>query len=229
MSFILRFMLRMPEVQKHGFSWEKDLIHNVYGATEEELKAIHYTDKMDLPSHLNKKEAVDVSLKTTCSANTICMADCLRVYDSVSSGKPLHMTSILYKQNDEIKSLVSVTEVDLTGSVALLFGSLTRSDIESLDRIVKQVPQKRSPTNEEHERMFALQKELQAKSGAIYLNIKCNSQQSRLQCSFNSFQKFLKDYPERVVAHSTTDEFRGGKILTEIKSPRRSFRKSNTQ
>lgn len=229
MLFILRFMLRMPEVQKHGFSWEKDLCHNVYGATEEELKAIRYTAKMDLPSDLNKKEPVNVSIKTTCSANTICMADCLRVYDSVSSGRPLHMTSILYTQDDTMKNLVSVTEVDLTGSVALLFGSLTRSEIESLDRMVKQVPQKRSPTNEEHTRMFALQKELQAKSGAIYLNIKCNSQQSRLQCSFNSFQKFLKDYPERLVAHSTTDEFRGCKILKQVESSRRSFTKSNPQ
>lgn len=218
-------MVRMPEVQKHGFSWEKDLCRNVYGASEEELKAIRYTAKMDLPSELNKKEAVNVSIKTTCSANTICMADCLRVYDSINSGKPLHMTSILYRQDDVMKNLVSVTEVNLTGSLPLLFGSLTRSEIESLDRMVKQVPQKRSPTDEEHTRMFALQKELQAKSGAIYLNIKCNSQQSRLQCSFNSFQKFLKDFPERLVAHSTTCDFRGGKILGQIESSRRSFKR----
>ena len=217
----------MSEVQKHGFSWEKDLIHNVYGATQAELSSIKYTSKMDLPSCLNRKDAADVSIKATCSSNAVCMADCLRVYDAVSSGSPFHMTVVHYKQNDEtqIKKLLSITEVNLTTSVKQLFGSITRAQIEELDRAVKAIPQKRSPTEEEHQRIYALRDAIQSQSSAIHLDIKCNSQQSRLQCSFNRFQQFLKDHSDCIVAQSTSGSFRGGYIVEEIASGRRVFKK----
>lgn len=217
--------IKMPEVQKHGFSWEKDLLRNVYGAQDHELQAIKYTNKMDLPAALNHLDGVDVSIKTSCSANTVCMADCLRIFDAVSSGTPLHMTVVHYKQDGETKRLTSIVEVNLTGSKDLLFGSLTRADVERLDTLVKSVPQKRSPTPEEHTALYALQGELQAKSGAIYLNIKCNSQQSRLQCSFNKFQEFLTKNNERIVAQTTTAEFRGKPVIEQVASAKRSFNK----
>jgi hypothetical protein len=219
----------MPEVQSHGFSWEKDLLRNVYGAQDHELKAIKYTNKMDLPAALNHLDMVDVSIKTSCSANTVCMADCLRIYDAVSSGSPLHMTVVQYAQEDTVKRLVSIVEVNLTSSKDLLFGTLTRDDIDRLDKLVKSVPQKRSPTPEEHAALYALQGELQTKSGAIYLNIKCNSQQSRLQCSFNKFQDFLTKNKDRVVAQSTTAEFRGKPILSEVTSAKRQFKKKTAE
>ena len=217
---------RMPEVQKHGFSWEKELIHNVYGATVAEMAAVKYTSKMDLPAALNHKDGVDVSIKATCSPNAVCMADCLRVYDEVSSGKPLHLTVVSYKQNDELqtKTLTNVTEVDLTASVAQLFGTITRAQIEELDRAVKAVPQKRAPTPEEYQTIYGIRDRIQPLSGAIHLDIKCNSQQSRLQCSFNRFQTFLKDHPSRIIAQSTTGDFRGGKITETIASGRRTFK-----
>lgn len=217
----------MPEVQKHGFSWEKDLIRNVYGATEAELASVKYTSKMDLPSALNHKDGVDVSIKATCTPNAVCMADCLRVYDEVSSGKPLHLTVVTYKQDDETqtKILTNVTEVDLTASVAQLFGTLSRAQLEELDKAVKAIPQKRAPTPEERATIYGIRDRLQPLSGAIHLDIKCNSQQSRLQCSFNRFQTFLKEHPGRIVAQSTTGSFRGGKIIEAIASARRVFKK----
>ena len=215
----------MSEVQKHGFTWENYLIRNVYGATDEELKAIKYTSKMDLPSNLNKQNNVDLSIKTTCSANAVCMADCLRVYDAVSSEKALHMTVVYYKQDDSTntKKLLSITEVDLTNSVRLLFGTLTRQQIEELDRAVKSVPQKQSPTPEQYEAMYSIRNTLQPLAAAIHLDIKCNSQQSRLQCSFNHFQQFIKNNPDRIIAQSTTGDFRGKKVIVEVASSRRTF------
>jgi len=216
----------MAEVQSHGFSWEKDLLQNIYGATEEEIRKIPYTSKSDLPAELNRKDGVNLSIKTTCSPNTICMADCLRVYDSVTSGSPLHMTVIYYKQDTTAKHLQSITEVDLTNSVIPLFGSLTRAHLERLDKAVKKIPAKRSPTREEHHELYRLRDELQALSGAIYLNIKCNSQQSRLQCSFNHFQRFLEKNPERVIGHSKTSSFRGGTVRETVDSGRRVFQRN---
>jgi hypothetical protein len=212
------------EVQAHGFSWEKELLTNVYLATPDELKNIKYTSKMDLPPELNRLDRCSVSVKTTCSPNAVCMADCLRVYDATNSGAPLHMVVVYYRQNEDKKQVVSITEVDLTGSRELLFGSLSRSQIEHLDGLVKAVPQKRKPTEEEYTRMYSFRDQLQPLSGAIHLDIKCNSTQSRLQCSFNHFLQFVEAHPEKIVAKSTDNTFRGGRISEQIQSSRRVFR-----
>lgn len=217
----------MSEVQRHGIIWEKNIIYSVYGVNEEELKQVKYTNKFDLPCELNRLENVNISIKTTSSANSICMADCLRVYDSVGSSDdpPLHMTVIQYTQDDatNTKKLVHIIEVNLTNSKELLFGSVTRADIETLDKMVKSVPQKRKPTIEEYEKMYLIRDRLQMNSGAIRFDIKCNSTQSRLQCSFNRFQKFIKENPDRIIAQSNNSDFRGGKIINEIQSTRRRF------
>lgn len=213
------------ETQAHGFSWEKELITKVYGATQDELKSIKYTNKIDLPAEFNKLDKCDLSIKTSCSLNAVCMADCLRIYDEVSSGNPLHLVVVFYKQNDELmtKNIIKICEVDLTGAVEPLFGNVTRKEIEDVAAAVKAVPQKRKPTEEEYNRMYALRDALQPRMGALHLDIKCNSQQSRLQCSFNAFQKFIEENPKCVVATSHTGEFRGGKIKESVVSSRRKF------
>jgi hypothetical protein len=217
------------EVQAHGFTWERESLIKIYGATEEGLAAIGYTNKIDLPSHLNRLDPCSLSVKTTGKPNAVGMADCLRVFDSVSSGEPIHMTVIHYKQNDATKTkrIVSITEVDLTDSCALLFGTLVRSQIEDLVKAIRLVPQNRGPTPEEYVHMYSIRDSLQALSDAIHLDIKCNRDQSRLQCSFNQFQTFLKKNPDRIIATSDSNEFRGGRITAEILSARRVFKKKN--
>jgi hypothetical protein len=219
------------ETQAHGFSWEKELIRNVYRATQEEIKSIKYTSKIDLPAELNKLDKCDLSIKTSCSLNAVCMADCLRIYDEVSSKKPFHLVTVFYKQNDELmtKNIIKICEVDLTNSVKLLFGTVTRKEIEGLAASVKAVPQKRKPTEEEYNAMYKMRDELQPRMGALHLDIKCNSQQSRLQCSFNAFQKFVEDNPKCVVATSECGSFRGGKIKESIVSSRRKFKKDSVE
>ena len=214
------------EVQKHGFIWQKELQMNVYGATEDELKNIPYTSESDLPRALNRKDDVNLSIKTTGSENAICMGDCIRVYDAVSSGNPHHMTVVLYKQCDDKKTLASIIEVNLINSVKLLFGSITKDQLLTLDKAVKAVPRSRSPTPEEHKHMYSIRNSLLPMSGAIYLNIKCDSKQSRLQCSFNRFQKFLKENPDRIIEQSTSGSFRGGNVLEVIESGSRVFTKT---
>ncbi len=216
----------MPEVQQHGKIWEEALLL-VYGATQEEIKNIKYTSKMDLPREFNRLNQVDLSIKCTCHMNIVCMADALRTFDAVSSGEPLHMIVIMYVQNDDTntKQLVRIIEVDLTNSREILFGTLTREQVEAVDGAVKSVPQRRRPTPEEHTQMYSIRDAAQALSGAIQLNIKCNSTQSRLQCSFNQFQKFLNENPDRIVAQSSNGRFRDREVIAEISSGRRRFKK----
>jgi len=187
-------MTQRNEVQSHGFSWERELICNVFGVTIEDYKQIKYTSKMDLPANLNRLDGCDVSIKTSCNLNTVCMADCLRIYDAVTSGNSFHLVVVHYIQDDtnNTKNIIAITEIDLTASSDVLFGSLTRCQIEELDKLIKSIPQKRKPTQEEHKKMYILRDSLQMMSGAIHLDIKCNSSQSRLQCSFNKFKNLLK-------------------------------------
>ena len=210
--------------QGHGFSIEKDIMRTIYHMTEEEIKSIPYTSKVDIPANLNRLDHCDVSIKTSCTPNTVCMADCLRFYDSVCSGNPIHMIVVHYRQIGDIKKITTIIEIDLTDSCEALFGSLTRVEIETLDRAVKAVPQKKKPSEEDRKIMYDIRDSLQKKSGAIHLDIKCNSTQSRLQCSFNRFQQFLESHPTRVVAKSNTHEFRGGALSPEIVSSRRVFK-----
>jgi hypothetical protein len=226
-------MSEMPkknEVQKHGFTWEGEVIRNVYKC----MTTTPYTGAVDLPAHLNNLEACRVSIKTTGSPNAVCMGDCLRVYDSVDGdAAPIHATVMTYVQNDETKTkkIKSIVEVDITNSRTLLFGNLSRAQIEELDQLIKRVPQKRSPTPEEHKAMYTLRDALHALAGpdaAIHLNIKCDSQQSRLQCSFNRWLSFVANHPERVVAVGDASSFRGGSICAEISSGRRTFKKKKT-
>lgn len=220
------------EVQSHGFKWEKELCVNIYGATMDELKGIKYTNKTDLPGKFNRlNENCDVSVKTSCSPNSVCMADCLRVFDSVAGGgvPPLHLTVIHYTQCDETqcKIVTSITEVDITNSRTELFGTVTRAQLEELDNRVKSIPKKRRPTEEERASIYSLRDKLQGQCGAIHLDIKCDSgSQRRLQCSFNQFQKFITEHPERLVERSKTSAFRGGVISAQIVSGRRKFKKT---
>ena len=214
------------EVQAHGFTWEQELLLNVYKATHNELKQIKYNSKMDLPAKLNRLDMCDISVKTSCSPNAVYMSDCLRMFDAVTSDKPLHMVVVHYTQDDinNTKKINSIIEIDLTTSCKLLFGELTRAQLEELDKAVKSVPQKRKPTAEEYNYMYSIRNKLQVLSNAIHLDIKCNSTQSRLQCSFNSFQKFIEHNPSKVIAKSNSNEFRGGQISLEITSSRRVFK-----
>ena len=215
----------MAEVQKHGFLWEKEILKN-RGVTEDELKSIKYTSKMDLPANLDRLDNSNISVKTTNNSNTVCMGDCLRVFDSADTNEPIHMISLHYKQEAGIKKVASITEVNLTNSREELFGTLTRDQIEELDKAVKSIPKGRRITEDERNRIYSLQESLQAQSGAIYLNIKIDSKsQRRLQCSFNHFERFIEKYPQRIVAKSNTHEFRGGAITPEIPSGRRVFNK----
>ena len=216
----------MAEVQSHGFTWEADLLQNVYGLTKEEKAQISYTEKFDLPSRFNKLGPVNISVKCIGEKNAICMGDALRVFDEVSALEtPLHLTLVSYEQVGNTKNVKAIKELNLTASNALLFGSRTRSQIQELDTLIKAVPQKRAPTEDEKKAIKTKQAELNRLSGYIQFNPKVNTQQSRLQCSFSfkQFQAFLTQHPERIVAESTTNQFKGGSIQASIQAGPRVF------
>lgn len=213
------------EVQKHGIVLQNELLKNVFKLTDEEIAQIKYTSKLDLPREFNRIGDFGGSIKTTKTPNKVDMADCLRVYDSMSSDEPLHMIVMQYKQLGDVKHVSEIIEIDLTSAQELLFGQLTRADIEELDRAVKAVPKGRQQTAAERAKIQELKKRLNNLSGAIHCNPKCDSKdQRRLQCSFNKFQQFLEENPARIVERGTAAAFRGGAISGEVASGPRVFK-----
>ena len=105
-----------------------------------------------------------------------------------------------------------------------MFKDVKREEIEHLHELVKKVPHKRKPTDEEYDEMYTYRDLIQKKSGYIHFDIKCNSQQSRLQCSITKFQDLLKQYKNLIVERSKTS-FKGVSILKKVKSSKRKFNK----
>lgn len=209
------------EVQKHGLIWERELCL-LYGMTAAEYEATGYTAKMDLCAEHNRVTGVDTSIKAAAAKrNTVDMANPIRVFDAVTSGKPYHMIVVLFEQRGTEKHVKRIVELNLTGAKEELFGSITREQLVELDAAVKKVPQKRKPTPEEHSAIYTIRNALLAAGGDLLITIKCDSTQSRIQSSLNGFSKFLANHPERVVAQSDSPLWRGGAVTESIVSGRR--------
>lgn len=226
----------MPEVQSHGLLWEKEMLRNVYRATQEEIDSIGYTNGIDLPSQYNRLDNCNLSIKTTCRKQSVCMADCLRLYDLLD-GVNYHMVDIRYIHDDKTatKNIDSITEIDLTNKRSLLFGTVTRDQLKELDEEIKRIP-KNQTRSEETEKKYKnlltiLRRQIAESSGKIQLNPKIDSgNQRRLQCTVNykKLQELIEQNPVIVVSKSSSNDFRGGSITKQIPSSRRALKKKRT-
>ena len=207
------YMDNRSESQAHGFTYE-DQLKICYSFTGH----VKYNSRHDIPSQMNPL-GVNISIKSTGNENIVCMSDCMRLYDNEER---LYLCVIIYEQKEKSKKLKKIIEIDLSNSRELLFGSLSRLQIEKLDTLIKSIP-KGKVSHVDREKIHDLKKELNKSSGCIYLNPKCDSNgQRRLQCSFNNFKKFIIDNKNRIVNESDNGQFRNGKIPEEIfSSPRK--------
>jgi len=222
----------MPENQGHGKTWEKDLGLNVYKATQEELDTVSHTAPIDIPSKFNRIDGIDISIKVS-GKDTIDMADVVRVFDEVSNDQKIHMTVVHWEKKDATtKKLKSITEVDLTKSVTLLFGTVTRDQLVELVKITKAVGKVRPDVSAEQRAIqissaYTMRDELHKISGIMHFHLMFyTNNPSRVQGQFIQFSNFVKENPERLIARSENGEFRGGKITEEIASPPRQRKKA---
>jgi hypothetical protein len=208
----------MSTSQVHGKTWETEILQNIYDLTPAQCESIPHGAKHDLPAELNRFDRCNVSIKTAGNQNRVDLGDCLRVFDTVSSPEPYHMIVVIYKQTENTKKLEKFVKLDLELSRRELFGNIRRSEIVELVNTIKMVDTGRSKTPLESARIHRLKTELNARSGAIQFNPKLDSKnQRRLQCSFNSFQKFLINNENRILI--LEDEM--PEISQEIESGRR--------
>ena len=201
----------MPENQQHGFLWESIVRSLVFGLDGKDK----YTAVHDIPccrNTLNPNE--NVSIKTT-GNSTLCMGDALRVFE-YEADVDHTCIAIQYAQRGGEKVLTHVYEIDLTQR-GVLWGSVTREDIEELDQLVRSMPaNRRDPVID---RAITQKKnDLNAKSGAIRFNPKIDSKtQRRLQCSIPLFA----NYPALIKSTTTEPIVRGVPIVASITGGRR--------
>jgi hypothetical protein len=201
----------MPENQQHGFLWESEIKTKVFGLTgPDPYTAVHDVDRSR--NTLNPNE--NVSIKTT-GSDTLCMGDALRVF-AYEDGVDHTCIAVRYAQAAEQKTLTQVYEIDLMQR-EMLWGSVTKGDIERLDTLVRSMPAG-SRVAEIDRAITQTKKELNAKSGAIRFNPKIDSKnQRRLQCSIPKFPT----YPALIKSASTEPLVRGIAIGASILTGRR--------
>jgi hypothetical protein len=220
----------MVASQNHGFILENEILSKVFKITDSEKTELKYTDIFDLPKRLNKIGEFNLSIKSSGNLNCICMSDCLRIFDIVSSEISFHLILVNFKQvNKDVKNVVRICEIDLTNCKNILFGDITRKDIIEMVDLIKKIPAKRNPSKTEHEEIYNLKNKYKPMLNYIRLDIKCNSTQSRLQCSFVKFNKFLEEHSEKIVEFSFTNSIRNVEIVKEIFSGKRKFTKNIVQ
>ena len=210
------------ESQKHGLIWQDDISKNIYKLTDDELASISYTNGIDIPYHLNHLNNADISIKTSKSPNCIDMGNPLRLYNRLNNNNntdiKFYMTLINYKQiNKNTKKINNIIELDLTNSLNLLFNELSKNKIEELDKYVKTIPSNRRPTKEERKKMYDIRDSFKHLSKFILITIKCDSSQSRIQCSFKC-KDFIKEYSNKIISQSNNGNFKDGFITEELKS-----------
>jgi len=208
----------MPEVQAHGFIWERSVLEGVYGIAGAQVGG--YTRTHDVSAEENRLDGVSVSIKTS-GSSSVDMGDARRVFDACSSGNPYYMLLIQYEQEEEEKVLKSVSYIDLTASREKLFGDLSLEDISAMHEHLKTIPPGRASLDTRAEYKLR-SSELRKKTGAISLRPKVDSKnQRRLQCSFSNIETFCAANPGRLISRNTEGIFRGFQLLMRIPSGRR--------
>jgi hypothetical protein len=201
----------MPANQNHGFLWEQDIKTNVFHCTH----VAGYTDTHDIPKEQNPfNPRENISIKST-GSGTVCMGDALRVFNY--SPEEQHTGIVLrYRQDADAKILTGVYELDLDNR-ALLWGGVTRDDVQSLDALVRSMPAGTRDADIDRQ-IGQLKKQLNAKSGVVRFNPKIDSKnQRRLQCSIPNFAAI----PALIRTSNMDCVVRGVRICISVASGRR--------
>lgn len=204
----------MPESQQHGFIIERHILRDVFKVPED--ARIAYTSKDDLPcefNSLNPGEAISIKTTTT---NAVDMGNPFSIF---LCERPTTLIVVRVRQDSPTtKAIQTITEIDLLKAKPLLFGALTKKDLDDLNTLTKAIPAG-TPTPGPKAAAHAKKKEINSRSGAITFRVKVDSKtQRRIQCAFSNFPAFCAKHPEVVLSHSATPILRGCALPATIPS-----------
>lgn len=164
------------EVQSHGLLFEKWLRDSFFGGYEPK----GYTQKWDIPAAFNPDHGgIPVNPKAVKYGTPIGLGDALRQF---GIDEPFLLIAGFWQQvSKEEKRWVNVQAVRVEPAVwHKLWGDLQRSDLETLNAVIKD---KSLSLAEARERVQKLKAEPPYTTSLIELNPKIDRSQRRLQCS----------------------------------------------
>jgi hypothetical protein len=206
----------MSESQLHGFLWERAIREDVFRVNPRNgYTSIHDIDKTE--NRFNESE--NISIKTM-GKDTLFLGSASRIL-RYSSEEVHTAIVIVYEQRGEAKRVTRVVEFSLDDKRAL-FGDVTPDEVETLERMLKELPKSGRVPAELRTESEAFKKYINAKSGAVQFNIKIDSKtQRRLQCSIPHFDAFLTKRSDLVGYDSPEPSVREVAIPAEFVSSRR--------
>jgi len=193
--------------QEFGFHIEnlvRTLVHRV--PTKYNDLSVH-----DISREENALDSTETqSIKTT-GGNNIDCGDVLRLFDYNYKEKHT-MIIFCYKQESSKRVISRILELNMNEEFKkVLFGSITREQIEELDKYVKGIPKNQKPTKEHSDTYKKMAKTLKESSnGLISYAPKVDSRsQRRLQSSIRKLDEFIEKNSSLVLSNTTECILRG--------------------
>jgi hypothetical protein len=186
---LVAVLAHATEVQRHGLSFEHWVADTFFGGH----RPSGPTDKLDIPASANKNHGrIPVNPKATQYGEPILLGDALRQYDI---DEPFLLMIGFWEQDGRgkkfVQSLVARIEPDQWRK---LWGSVTRRDLESMDKLVKDTSR---PIAEVRREVLRRKKQPPFSEATIQLNPKIDGSQRRLQCSISYVRLFKNLAPGR--------------------------------
>lgn len=206
----------MPEVQRHGFTFEEWVRKQFFGG----YQAASYTGHWDVPAERNEKFGnVAVSIKTAKFGSPVGFGDALRQF---SIREDFLLIVGYWKQEGRNKRIVNAIATPITTHTwASLWSPITLNDLRELDAAIKD---RTIGYHEARRRAQAIKTAPPFASAAITLNPKIDSKtQRRLQCSIGFALMFDRVVPNAIRGEIENQEMLGIRVIEPFLSSARTF------
>jgi hypothetical protein len=203
------------EVQRHGLSFEHWVADTFFGGH----RLSGPTDKWDIPASANKNHGrIPVNPKATQYGEPVLLGDALRQYDI---NEPFLLIVGSWEQDGRgkkfVQSLVARIQPD---QWRRLWAPVTRKDLETMDKLVKDTSR---PISEVRKEVLRRKKLPPFSEAVIQLNPKIDRSQRRLQCSISYVRLFKNLAPGRSRKAQPFAEIFGRRIPSIAVSPPRNL------
>jgi hypothetical protein len=213
--YLAASLARATEVQQHGLSFEHWVADTFFGGH----RPSGPTDKWDIPASGNTRHGgIPVNPKATKYGEPVLLGDALRQYDI---NEPFLLIVGFWEQDGRgkkfVQSLVARIEPEQWRK---LWTPVTRKDLESLDKLVKDTSR---PIADVRREVLKRKKQPPFSQSVIQLNPKIDKSQRRLQCSISYVRLFKNLAPGRDRKAQPFAEIFGRRIPSVPASPPRKF------
>lgn len=206
---------RGTEVQMHGLGFE----HWVADTFFDGYRPSSPTQKWDIPGSANRRfGGIPVNPKAAKFGQAIGLGDALRQFDI---DEPFLLVVGFWKQEGDSKRFVQSLAVRVTPDQwRKMWGGITRKDLETLDRLVKDRSRSLEDVRREARR---IKSSPPFNDAVIQVNPKIDSSQRRLQCSIPYKQLFETLAPGTDKREAEDPRVFGKRLPVINQSPSRSF------